>query len=92
MVRRSNFGTGPGDGVEVNGVFITINKAHTSILIDTGDEEPHPIMESQMIPKHHWVPLNIVIDQDFDDARDLTRGDKVSIFLPQWFLEKNGMV
>jgi hypothetical protein len=70
--------------------FRTVNRARTAICIRDGSEVVNEL--GRKISRNVWIPIGAIRDQDFDSVHDLTPGDKIEIFLDEWFATEKGLV
>lgn len=86
------YGTGPITGqVRIDCEFRTKRRDGGAICITDGREESLP-SGLGTIPIETWIATKHILDSDFDSIEDLTRGQRIEIFIPEWLATEKGLV
>lgn len=89
--RPSSFGTGERTrDVEIECVFQFYHGQNDSICIRNGETGPNGL--GKEVPKEFWVSCQHISDSTYDHPSEPTRGDKIGIFIPEWYATKLGLV
>lgn len=93
MVRRaqSSFGTDSRRGeFELECIFQTQGRGGAAICIQDGQTKTNLLGRVELVDT--WIDVERIVDQDFDSINDLHRGEKIVIFIPEWYALKKGLI
>lgn len=93
MVRRaqSSFGTGERTAeFELECIFQVRNHAGDAICVRDGQTRKNALGREELVDT--WIDVDKITDQDFDSINDLHRGEKIIIFIPEWYANKKGVI
>jgi len=89
--RPSSFGTGERTrDVEIECEFVFYYGINDSIKIRNGETQKNELGKD--VPKEFWVDCQKISDSTYDHPSELSRGEKIGIFIPEWYATKLGLV
>lgn len=86
------YGTGPTQKeVRIECDFLYKRRDGGAICISDGSEDSLPEGLGTR-PREIWIAVKHILDSDFDSVNDLTRGQRIEIFIPEWIATEKGLV
>lgn len=76
--------------IRVDCEYVTARKDQTAICIVDGTEEVNAL--GKKTPKKTWIDVDRITDSSYEYLTDLAMGDKIEIFIPEWYALQKGLI